>query len=519
GVTGNTLTLATDASEADGNDTTGGDEHGGIIDPTGSPQVSDLRLRGELAVGKALDAQYTFAANGGNTQDKSTYAWGDKGSTAANVSAGQTIETSGTVPSYTLVNADVGKVKEVSVQAKNGQAVEGNTVTLATDASKEDGNDTNGGDNGGGEHGGQVIDPAAQPKISTLTLKGTLVVGQALSATYDFDANRGDGKDASRYAWGDKGNTAANVSAGQTITTTGEIPSYTLVAADVGKVKEVSALAENGLGVTGNTLTLATDSSKDDGNETNGGNDGKIAIAVDNITVVSSRTKAKVGETISLNILVKDKDNNPVPNAAITVNALRANDRQGRSEIPSVRVGANLAHSDKDGRLSVNLTDPNGKGVQTTIRVTAGDTDHQVSKDVNVIFTVITSPDSPYANYYGHMAESTTSTQGTYPATFWRPKLVGEANTGPTNSIVTVNNERWAAVRTGTDGDPICNSHSLVVPPSYVQSPGVASLNSIDTAKLGWPSASYYAAWGGRGGILLCSDDALRVTPYYGGHW
>ncbi|WP_243853580.1 beta strand repeat-containing protein [Providencia rettgeri] len=300
GVTGNTATLATDASQAEGNETTGG-ENGGIIDPTGSPQVSDLQLRGELAVGNALDAQYTFAANGGNAQDKSTYAWGDKGSTAANVSAGQTVETSGTVPSYTLVSADVGKVKEVSVHAKNGQAVEGNIVTLATDASKEEGNDTDGGDNGGGEHGGQVVDPAAQPKISTLSLKGSLAVGQALSATYDFDANRGDGKDASTYAWGDKGSTAANVSAGQTIVTTGEIPSYTLVAADVGKVKEVSAQAKNSLGVTGNTATLATDASQAEGNETTGGENGGIidAGAAPSITQATLSGTLSLGETLT----------------------------------------------------------------------------------------------------------------------------------------------------------------------------------------------------------------------------
>ncbi|MEY0969590.1 inverse autotransporter beta domain-containing protein, partial [Providencia manganoxydans] len=123
-----------------------------IIGNTVVPEVGKLTLHGSLAVGNALSATYVFTdglsekstpSAQATSQDKSTYAWGDKGTTAntVNTGKGQTVETSGTVPSYTLVNADVGKVKEVSVQAENGLGVTGNTLTLATDASEADGND------------------------------------------------------------------------------------------------------------------------------------------------------------------------------------------------------------------------------------------------------------------------------------------------------------------------------------------------------------------------------------------
>ncbi|QTL94391.1 Invasin [Aeromonas jandaei] len=110
------------------------------------PTVSNLRMKGRLEVGQSLSATYTFNANGGDAVDSSTYMWGNQGSTAANVAGGQTVTTSGMVPDYTLTAADVGSVKEVSVQAKNGLAVVGNTVTVDV---KGNASDTNGGTGGG----------------------------------------------------------------------------------------------------------------------------------------------------------------------------------------------------------------------------------------------------------------------------------------------------------------------------------------------------------------------------------
>ncbi|MGR1225465.1 inverse autotransporter beta domain-containing protein [Aeromonas veronii] len=111
------------------------------------PLVSNLRMTGKLEVGQSLGATYDFDANGGNEVDKSTYTWGNEGHTAASVSAGQTVATSGVVPGFALTIADVGEVKEVSVQAKNAMAVIGNTVTVNV---KGNASDTNGGVGGSG---------------------------------------------------------------------------------------------------------------------------------------------------------------------------------------------------------------------------------------------------------------------------------------------------------------------------------------------------------------------------------
>ncbi|MFQ2218885.1 inverse autotransporter beta domain-containing protein [Aeromonas enteropelogenes] len=137
-------------------------------DPAPKPKVSNLRMAGTLEVGKTLSATYTFDANGSNANDQSTYAWGNQGQTAASAASGQVVVTSGVVPSYTLSAADVGEVKEVSVQAKNGLAVTGNTVTVdskggainSDGATGGGGSDTDGGtDTDGDGKGDSVIDP------------------------------------------------------------------------------------------------------------------------------------------------------------------------------------------------------------------------------------------------------------------------------------------------------------------------------------------------------------------------
>ncbi|WP_272668162.1 hypothetical protein [Providencia sp. PROV117] len=295
-VTGNTVTIATDASANEGNETQGGDSDGKIIDSAGQPLIAGLHLQGQLAVGQSLSGVYTFNANGGNPTDASTYAWGDKGQTGQAVGSGQTIATSGQVPEYTLTAADIGKIKEVSVQAKNGLAVIGNTETLATDAGAGEGNDTTGGNEG------QIIDPAAQPVLSQLVLHGTLAVHNELVGRYTFDANGGDATDHSTYVWGDKGTTNAQVANGETITESGDVPAYTLTAADVGKVKEVSVQAKNGLAITGNTLTVATDATSTDGNETDGG-DGHGGIvdagAPPSINAVTLSGELAMGSTLT----------------------------------------------------------------------------------------------------------------------------------------------------------------------------------------------------------------------------
>ncbi|MFB2776778.1 hypothetical protein, partial [Shewanella xiamenensis] len=292
-------TVNSSQGAANGDDTTGGSDTDGdgkgdtVIDPAAGPQITDLRLAGKLEVGQSLSATYGFNANGGDRNDKSTYAWGNKGDTAATVAAGASVTTSGQVPAVSLTAADIGEIKEVSVQAKNGLAITGNTLTVNSSQGAANGDDTTGGsDTDGDGKGDTVIDPAAGPQITDLRLAGKLEVGQSLSATYGFNANGGDRNDKSTYAWGNKGDTAATVAAGASVTTSGQVPAVSLTAADIGEIKEVSVQAKNGLAITGNTLTVDSSQGAGNGDDTTGGGNGGEVLDPNNIQVAIHYTSS-----------------------------------------------------------------------------------------------------------------------------------------------------------------------------------------------------------------------------------
>ncbi|MGL4602402.1 MAG: hypothetical protein ACRCVE_13210, partial [Plesiomonas sp.] len=193
--TGNTLTLDTSMPD---NGTEGGKQpEGEVIDPNAGPLVADLKMSGKLEVGETLNATYTFNPNGGESTDKSNFMWGNKGETAG-MSSGADISTSGTIPGVQLVAADVGQVKEVSIQAENGLNKTGNTLTL--DTSMPDN-----GTEGGKQPEGEVIDPNAGPLVANLKMSGKLEVGETLNATYIFNPNGGESTDKSNFMWGNKG--------------------------------------------------------------------------------------------------------------------------------------------------------------------------------------------------------------------------------------------------------------------------------------------------------------------------
>ncbi|MDZ5731101.1 inverse autotransporter beta domain-containing protein (plasmid) [Enterobacter sp. D2] len=265
-ITGKIVSLATDAKNSDGNNTSDGGEGGIILDITSAPSVSNLKFRGKLVSGSSLTASYDFTPGVGVMGDRSQYAWGEKGTTAGLANNGLTIDESGVVGSRLLGQADIGKILELSVRAKNKAGVTGNTVTLTT-ADQDNGLDDN--------DAGTVIDPSALPKITDLSLSGKLAVGAILNGTYKFDANNGDRKDQSLYFLGIKGDTASQVAgSGKLIKTSGIIPDELVKQEYAGQILEVSVLPKNGLDVKGPVVSMATDVSS--GNNFEGGNGGKI---------------------------------------------------------------------------------------------------------------------------------------------------------------------------------------------------------------------------------------------------
>lgn len=199
----------------------GGDEEGNVLpDGDAKPFVSNLNIAGQLAVGNSLTASYLFNANGGDLTDSSTYAWGVKGSSAAGVGSDATAN--GAVPGFDITLDHAGEVVEVSVQAKNGASMIGNTLTVGTDGSvnnedngsgsnpDEGGESGNNPDLGGGEEGGKVPYVPADPSsvvidfTSTATLDdngddGVRPVAQKDDMTADFTPAKGASPDAAEY--------------------------------------------------------------------------------------------------------------------------------------------------------------------------------------------------------------------------------------------------------------------------------------------------------------------------------
>ncbi|WP_224060419.1 inverse autotransporter beta domain-containing protein [Providencia alcalifaciens] len=367
---GNTETVTT-APGSDGNHTDGGN-NGGIVDEAGVPKVSNVAISGKLNVGQVLSGSYVFAAQTGNPTDASVVMWGDNGTTVAELDANNgTPVTNGTLPTYTLVTADVGKVKAVSVRAKNGAGVVGNTETVTT-APGSDGNHTDGGNNGG------ITDETGAPKVSNVAISGKLNVGQVLSGSYTFDAQTGNPTDASVAMWGDNGTTVAELDAGNgTVVTDGNLPTYTLVTADVGKVKAVSVRAKNGAGVVGNTETVTT-APGSDGNHTDGGNNGGIIdeAGVPAISNVSISGKLNVGEVLSGSYVFAAQTGNPTDasvavwgNNGTTVAELDANN--GTKVTNGTLPTYTLVAADIGKVKAVSVRAKNGAGVVgNTITVT-----------------------------------------------------------------------------------------------------------------------------------------------------
>lgn len=80
-----------------------------------------------------------------------------------------------------------------------------------------------------------------------------------------------------------------------------------------------------------------------------------------------------------------------------------------------------------DGSTTLTLKQDNSTGLRTDLTAKL-DTSSSVKATLPVVFTVVTSPDSPKANFWGHMAETVAASDG---SVYKRPLLLAElANTG-----------------------------------------------------------------------------------------
>ncbi len=184
----------------------------------------------------------------------------------------------------------------------------------------------------------------------------------------------------------------------------------------------------------------------------------KYAITLDSPSWNEAKASfvAKKGETIPLTITVKNAAGAPQANTVVVLSRSSSTTRANK-EITSSNAYMNLtpispaggttsfrsstskwyAMTDADGKVQLTLAQDDSSGLKTTVTASL-EGDHSVAASKNVIFTVITSPDSDKAAMWGHMPETVTNSAG---VTFHRPYLAAETS-GYTSSV-TSSNELW----------------------------------------------------------------------------
>ena len=349
GKKGNTLTVATDSS--------GSGQGGAIYDGSIAPSVSNLIMNGVLNVGQALNAAYQYNANGGNVVDKTTYLFGYKGHTVANVSNGASVNSSGQIPNYTIKASDAGQVLELSIQAKNAAvpARTGNTLTIATDGSG--GGGTNNTTGGGG--GGSIINPTAPPSVNNLSLSGVIQVGSTLHASYNFNANSGEPTDKTTYKWGPQDTTASQVGVGSNIITSGIVPGYTIQSSDIGQILEVSIQAKNNSAIIGNILTAVAQEAVPTEPTELSASGSTLGVSVGQTSVNLTAATASGGKT-PYTYSVSSADQ-----TALAANGLTLNTANGTLTATTVSGSAAAATN-----YTVTVTDANGVTKTATMNLT-----------------------------------------------------------------------------------------------------------------------------------------------------
>ncbi|MEZ2585228.1 adhesion domain-containing protein [Kluyvera intermedia] len=227
-----------------------------------------------------------------------------------------------------------------------------------------------------------------------------------------------------------------------------------------------------------------------------------LTLTLDNMDSGLNAAKVPVGDSISMRISITDKETGAaLPYRYFDLYVGDEQNRKGQTNTEAKAEGAkygwddnpvlvgiegsgtpNHYHgiTDANGQLSLELTQDNGAGVLTSLRVVLAD---GTESTANVIFTVLTSPDVAQARMWGHM-------QGVVEAgnIYKRPQLVGEA-TANTGSTVE-NHEDWATFNSVTAATAQCGAGQVpgqvILDALYSAHSGNAMLTTY-----GWPTASH----------------------------
>ncbi|MDE1481685.1 inverse autotransporter beta domain-containing protein [Xenorhabdus bovienii] len=513
-IAGQYKTVDISMNAQDGNKTTPtGGKPGTILDPQGKPSIEQLILSGRLETGSALKATYVFKPGTGEAMDQSEYIWtrikedGDEEQIPHSAAKGNINGNSGEITSPVLANEDIGKQLKITITPINGRKMPGDPVSTNT------GDRTSNQLDSGGDKG-RVIDPDRSPIIENLEIGGTLEVGKQLTATYHFNANNGGHeKDNSIFAWGikyPKADPNASKSPEFVVATlgddpnhvinpaqTGTVPAYPLTDEHSGQVIQLAMIPRSQTGKkTGSQVNKDT---TQQGNKLGGYPDGTVKGVASDFTVELSPSEANIygnmavrvkkGDTITLTIKATTKDGKAARAVPVTIET-KAHNRQNQEETSTVTLdgknGDYTAITPENGTLVIPVTD-HGKGLKTTLIIKAYGVGKTETK--NVIFTVLTSPDTDKAKYWGHMHDTISVGK----LTFRRTPLDSEY---PTNFRRSENNEVWGPVNLN-EADTYCSNIGIGYRvPTYDEIIEIYHTYSTYKGEIrqtyGWPITRYY---------------------------
>jgi hypothetical protein len=222
---------------------------------------------------------------------------------------------------------------------------------------------------------------------------------------------------------------------------------------------------------------------------------------------------AEKGKTIPLTVSVKDTSGNPVANASFTLSRGDSTNRAG-VVITDGDVEAEMGADDlilqevmpssstidmsttasvfsgttgSDGTATFTLAQNKSLGLKTALTA-ALPNNAQASATLDNIFTVLTSPDTNKAQFWGHMKETMTLNG----KTIQRPLLLAELPSGVTPPLhIMMNNEDWTMAHTidSSTWDLAAQCGSLQKAPT---ADDLEALYSVFN-KTGWPTTSSYS--------------------------
>lgn len=209
---------------------------------------------------------------------------------------------------------------------------------------------------------------------------------------------------------------------------------------------------------------------------------------------LDSNTAYVEGGTIMMTVTARGGNGAPLPGTVVNFTyGDTAVDRQGNTggwtgingelQLAGTDIGSQTFTTGAGGTMTIPVTHPGGLGVKSTIL--AFTTTPLTTATTDVIFPIITSPDTPLANMYGHMTDVVT----VGGVSFKRPLLVPEASNyyGTTSE----RNETWPLYNT-TGATTQCGGLARV--PSLNQLRALYAENpdqSMHTLK-GWPRTWQY---------------------------